>query len=754
MQASDTLITYGGPVKALDNGRIGGYLVKFSGPDDPDLYGDFFAADTDFDIEWDGGEVKSAVYWDHGFDPFLKLTKLGDFTMKKDAIGIWVEGQLEARDKYEEYLDDKFGSAKSLLKAIREKIVAPGKCGLSSGTAGHLVEREPVKNAEGQITAYKITRWPLKLDASLTPTPAEPRTSITPLKSYKGTPIKAMLNTKINYSEAIGRVCSAFRALFDPDYERNAWVTEVHSDAIIAYVDTAYFLIPYTDTDEGISFAGREEWTQVEERREWVPAKSRYEAEKAAYVEKQQEAKGAGAAANEQKPDAQEAEPQQTDKGQPVKAAAETKDEANGADDSPHVQEDTAPAKGANHQQEQKQPTTMEENKATEQVAAPESKGVDIDAVARKAAEEAVKAYAEGKTVKATRPIGAPAIIESQGDTEAKSLVRWLRNGDVGGVKHLIGENEAGQQIITLGADPGTNEVSTAYKNWKASNATDMNVGTDADGGYAVPEGHLNQIIARRDETMIAGAIGCRLIPGVGTTVNVPLDAEDDGEFVETAEAANSDLDAPAMGQKAFTLKVYSKYLDLSYELLRDETSGVLNYISDFVGRGMAKTHNNLLVTEVGANGTSFKTFASATAIGAGELEAIEGNDNLGAYLDDSSVAWLMRNSTLAAIRSITGDPRLYADDAVGAPNVRDRRQLVGYDVYRTNKAAAIGASAKSVYFGNWNFVGYRAPDGLQFLRDPFSVAIKRQVRLHYYFSTVYGVLQSEAIGYGAHPTG
>jgi hypothetical protein len=32
----DSLILYGEPIKALDNGKIGGYLVRFSGPDDPD----------------------------------------------------------------------------------------------------------------------------------------------------------------------------------------------------------------------------------------------------------------------------------------------------------------------------------------------------------------------------------------------------------------------------------------------------------------------------------------------------------------------------------------------------------------------------------------------------------------------------------------------------------------------------------------------------------------------------------------------
>ncbi len=146
-------------LKALGNGKVGGYLVLFSSADDPDLAGDFFTADTEFDIE-DG--QKTAVYYQHGLDATLKRRKLGSGTLKQDDVGIWLEAQLELRDEYEQAI---YG------------LVEAGKCGLSSGTAAHLIERE----AAGK--AAHIKRWPLGLDASITPTPCEPRTSVLPLKS-------------------------------------------------------------------------------------------------------------------------------------------------------------------------------------------------------------------------------------------------------------------------------------------------------------------------------------------------------------------------------------------------------------------------------------------------------------------------------------------------------------------------------------------------------------------------------------------
>lgn len=153
------VIAFGDEIKALDNGRIGGYLVRFSSADDPDLVGDYFTRDTNF-----GPHKTSIVYYQHGFDGTLKSRVLDDnATLTVRDAGVWIEAQLSMRDDYERMLYE---------------AAAAGKMGWSSGTASHLVEREPVGKA------YHIKSWPLGLDASITPTPAEPRASVIPLKAY------------------------------------------------------------------------------------------------------------------------------------------------------------------------------------------------------------------------------------------------------------------------------------------------------------------------------------------------------------------------------------------------------------------------------------------------------------------------------------------------------------------------------------------------------------------------------------------
>ena len=157
----DMLVNYGGSVKAMGDGRISGYLVKFSDPEHLDLTGEFFDARTDFDFkvgDW------STIYYHHGQDKTLGRRKIGEGAMKIDDVGVWIEGQLSMRDRYEQAI---------------YRMAEAGKMGFSSGTASHLVEREP----EGK--GVHIKRWPLRLDATITPTPAESSTQVLTLKAYK-----------------------------------------------------------------------------------------------------------------------------------------------------------------------------------------------------------------------------------------------------------------------------------------------------------------------------------------------------------------------------------------------------------------------------------------------------------------------------------------------------------------------------------------------------------------------------------------
>ena len=71
--------------------------------------------------------------------------------------------------------------------------------------------------------------------------------------------------------------------------------------------------------------------------------------------------------------------------------------------------------------------------------------------------------------------------------------------------------------------------------------------------------------------------------------------------------------------------------------------------------------------------------------------------------------------------------------------------------MYRSAAPAAIATGQKSVYFGNWSYMGYREAPSMTVLRDPYTLASSGQIQFVYMFRAVYKVLQAGAIGYGLH---
>ena len=151
------LIAFGEPVKALGDGKIGGYLVRFSTPKDPDMVGEFFTKETRF-----GTNMTPPLFYHHGYDGVLRTKQIGEGRWKFDDVGLWYEAQLEMADEYQ--------------KKIME-MVEQGKLGYSSGAMSHLVEYEQIGSKSTWIKTWIIG------EASLTPTPAEPRNMVRKLKS-------------------------------------------------------------------------------------------------------------------------------------------------------------------------------------------------------------------------------------------------------------------------------------------------------------------------------------------------------------------------------------------------------------------------------------------------------------------------------------------------------------------------------------------------------------------------------------------
>lgn len=289
---------------------------------------------------------------------------------------------------------------------------------------------------------------------------------------------------------------------------------------------------------------------------------------------------------------------------------------------------------------------------------------------------------------------------------------------------------------------------------YRASNATDMNITTAADGGYLVPVGHYQGIIERARDEALYSKLGVRMIPGKGTTVNVPLDAEaDNGAFVVTAESALFDLDAPALTQLAMTLVKYTKRVVLTYELMEDEDSRLMDFLNTYVAKGFAATVNTLMIAEALANGTAALTLAGAAAITPAELVALL-YTLPAAYASGPDVAFVLRRATEGYLRGLTGNPFQFGFTTSDVATGRSiNSTLLGVPVYAADDVGALAASGKSVIVGNWNYMGMRLDPGMTLVRDPYTRSSYGEVVLNYHFRVDFAVLQAAAIRYATHPT-
>jgi len=154
---NNDLLIYRDPkasIKSVGDNKLEGYAVIFTDKDDPDLTGEYFTAECDFNLDVNS---KSALYYDHGQNSTVGLKKIGTVEFTKDEAGIFFKAELEKAKEYKEFVDGIMDMAKK------------GFMGNSSATASHLVD----KTKTGKST--RINTWPL-IELSLTPTPAEPDT--------------------------------------------------------------------------------------------------------------------------------------------------------------------------------------------------------------------------------------------------------------------------------------------------------------------------------------------------------------------------------------------------------------------------------------------------------------------------------------------------------------------------------------------------------------------------------------------------
>jgi len=142
-------------VKAVGEGRLRHYVVKWGDANAPDLTSEFFTPQTqELDVIFKA-MGKLPLLYHHGMDKQLKSAVVGVVDqMGADEVGMWAESQLDMSNRY----------ANAILDLANKR-----KLGTSSGT---------LPGARQVKASGEITRWAM-VEVSLTPTPAEPELAFT-----------------------------------------------------------------------------------------------------------------------------------------------------------------------------------------------------------------------------------------------------------------------------------------------------------------------------------------------------------------------------------------------------------------------------------------------------------------------------------------------------------------------------------------------------------------------------------------------
>ena len=248
-----------------------------------------------------------------------------------------------------------------------------------------------------------------------------------------------------------------------------------------------------------------------------------------------------------------------------------------------------------------------------------------------------------------------------------------------------------------------------------------LQIGTDAEGGYLVPDEYERTLVEALEEEnvfrqlakVIRTSSGDRKIPVVATKGTASW-IDEEGAYLESDDS---------FGQVSIGAYKVGTMIKVSEELLNDSVFDLEAYISRefarrigakeeeafFTGDGSGKPLGVLAATGGAETGV---TAASATAITADEL--IDLFYSLKAPYRRNAV-WVLNDSTIKAIRKLKDNQGQYLWQpslTAGAPDL-----LLGKPVRTSAYMPAIAADAKTVAFGDFSYYWIADRQGRSFKR-------------------------------------
>lgn len=272
--------------------------------------------------------------------------------------------------------------------------------------------------------------------------------------------------------------------------------------------------------------------------------------------------------------------------------------------------------------------------------------------------------------------------------------------------------------------DDPTREAFVRYlRSGDESELRAQGVATGSAGGYFVPRGFRNTVI----ETMKAYGSVRSLADTITTTTGNDLEFPTNNDTAnvgailsENTQATEQDV---VLGQKTLRAYAYtSKTVRVSLQLLQDSAFDLDSWLARQLGVRIARAQNAHFTTGTGtAQPEGVQTNAAIGKTGAtGQTTGVVYDDLVDlvhsvdpAYrANPADCAWMMGDAAFGVVRKLKDGqqrPLLEPNLQTGQPDM-----LLGYRVAVNNDMPAMGASVKSILFGNFRAY-YVVRDALDF---------------------------------------
>lgn len=231
-----------------------------------------------------------------------------------------------------------------------------------------------------------------------------------------------------------------------------------------------------------------------------------------------------------------------------------------------------------------------------------------------------------------------------------------------------------------------------------------LSEGTDADGGYLVPEEFERQIVTTLDEANVIRSLAKVITTGSERKIPVAASHSTAQWTLENGAYTESN---PTFDQKQIDAYKLTDLVRVSTELLQDSAFDLESYIAGEFARAFGIAEEQAFCVGTGSNqptgiftangGTVGVTAAATTAITADELISL-------VYALKSpyrrNAKFLMNDATVAAIRKLKDLNGAYMWQPSVQAGQPDR--LLGYEIYTSPYVPTIAAGALAIAFGDF----------------------------------------------------